>query len=488
MRFAAASAVVVLLVMAAEAQVAADLVIINADVWTMADRQPRAEAVAVVGNKIAAVGSTSEIRKLVGERTKVIDAGGKLVLPGFNDSHVHFMSIGNLFSTLDLRKIRTAGELSELLKHYSRFLPKGRWILGSGGTDELWKQIDGEMVDHLTRNNPLFLYHTNATSAVANSAAIVAGNVRAARPGIVAGPQFDRIRFVVPNDHSNNWAEVAETASNYAASFGITSVQDTDSDDHAEIYRELARTGKLKVRVYDCHGLSNWKKYADAGIKSTGGDALVRTGCLKGNADIDENGKADLQREVIAADKAGMQILIHAIGSAMNKTALDVFENAAKVNGKRDRRFRVEHAERAAPSDISRFARLGIIASMQPYLFGWSGLENSYNRLIRQAGSKFAFGSDAAITSIDPLLGVQAAAYGAKSFEEVERAIKGYTIDSAYAEFQENTKGSIEVGKLADIVVIAIKNKNDASSVKDNWTVNTTIVDGRIVYNSELGK
>ncbi len=488
MRLALASALLALLSLGAEAQIAADLVIVNAEVWTMSERRPRAEAVAVVGNKIAAVGTNAEVRKLTGERTRIIDAGGKLVLPGFNDSHVHLMSIGNLFSTLDLKSVRTPEKLSERLKHYTRFLPKGRWVLGSGGSKELWKQVDGAKIDLLTRDNPLFLYHSNARAAFANSAAIKAGGVRDTEPGIVAGPQFDRIRFVIPADHARRWAEVAETASNYAASFGITSVQDTDSDDHAEVYRELARNGKLKVRIYDCHGLSNWKKYADAGQKAATGDAMVRTGCLKGNADVDEKGKVELQRSVNAADKAGMQVLLHAIGPQMNKTALDVFENAATTNGKRDRRFRIEHAERAAAADIQRFPRLGVIASMQPYLFGWAGIQNSYYRSIRQSGVKLAFGTDAAITSIDPLLGIRVAAFEAKSFDEFQSVIKTYTLGSAYAEFQENVKGTIEVGKLADLVIVAIGNKDDALSVKDNWLVNFTIVDGKIVYESESDK
>lgn len=486
MRFALASALLVLMVIAAEAQIAAELVIVNADVWTMAEGRPRAEAVAVVRNKIAAVGTNAEVRKLTGERTKIIDAGGKVVLPGFNDSHVHFMSIGNLFSTLDLRSVRTPEEFSGRLKDYVKFLPTGRWILGSGGSDELWKHVDGVKIDLLTRDNPLFLYHSNARSALANSSAIRAGGVRETKPGIVAGPQFDRIRFAVPADHARRWAEVAETASNYAASLGITSVQDTDSDDHAAVYRELARTGKLKVRVYDCHGLSHWKKYANVGLKAASGDAMVRTGCLKGTAEVEEKGKADLQRDVIGADKAGMQVLLHAIGPEMNTTALDVLDNAATTNGKRDRRFRIEHAERAALTDIPRFTRLGVIASMQPHLFGWAGTDVGYYRSFRKSGAAFAFGSDAAMTDLDPLLGIASAT--AQSMNSFEESVRFYTIGSAYAEFQEKVKGTIEVGKLADLVIVAIGNSDSALSVKNGWQVNITIVDGKIVFNSDADK
>jgi Predicted metal-dependent hydrolase with the TIM-barrel fold len=459
------------------AQVAADLVIVNASVQTLAQNRKKAEAIAVIGNKIAAVGTTSEIRKLVGEKTRVIDAGGKLVLPGFNDSHVHFMGIGNLFSALDLRSVETADEFYRRLGHYVRFLPRGRWILGGGGSDGLWKEVDGKRLSSLTPDNPVFVYNADAKSAIANSAAIKAGNVRNFPGPIVTGPQMDRIRFVVPADHAKNWPQIAETASNYAASFGITSVQDTDSDDHAAVYRELARQGRLKVRIYDCHGLPNWKKYADSGMKAATGDAMVRTGCLKGTADVDEKGQATLQRDVTAADQAGMQVLLHAIGPAMNKVALDVFENAAKTNGKRDRRFRIEHAERAASADVPRFGRLGVIASMQPHLFGWRSGESGHYRSMQSAGAGIAFGSDAPMTDLDPLLGISAVWKSGL----MDDNLKPFIFGASYAEFQDDLKGTIEAGKLADLVVIDAS-KLKFLSIKTTTRVEMTVLSGDVVY------
>jgi predicted amidohydrolase YtcJ len=322
----------------------------------------------------------------------------------------------------------------------------------------------------------VFLYNADASSVLANSVAINAARVRGTKPGIVTGPGLERIRHAVPSDHIRRWAEIAETASNYAASFGITSVQDTDSDDHAELYRELARQGKLKVRIYDCHGLPNWKKYAEAGLKAATGGGMVRTGCLKGTADVDAAGKIKLQRDVIAADKAGMQVLLHAIGPAMNKAALDVFEAAGKANEKRDRRFRVEHAERAAPADIPRFARLGVIASMQPHLFGWEGTDASYYTSMRRAGTMVAFGSDAAMTDIDPMFGIFAAWKGVLLFDN----IKAYTSGSAYAEFQEDAKGTIEVGKLADVVILS--NDITIGALSRETEIWMTITNGEIRY------
>lgn len=481
MNFFTASALTFVFAFCVDAQVAADLAIINANVRTMDLRQPTAEAVAVTGNKITAVGTNAEIRKLAGAQTQTIDAKGGLVLPGFNDSHVHFMGVGSLFSTLNLRDIRTVDEFYGRLRHYTKFLPKGRWILGSGGSDELWEQIEGKKLDELTPDNPVFLYNVDSKSAIANSLAINAARLEGTKSGVVTGTQTLRIRLSVRSDHSRRWAEIAETASNYAISFGITSVQDADSDDHSELYRELARRGKLKVRIYDCNSLSNWKKYADARLKAANGDAMVRTGCLKGTADVDEKDKAALTREVTAADKAGMQVLLHAIGPAMNKVALDVFENAVKTNGKRDRRFRIEHAERASQVDIPRFERLGVIASMQPHLFGWGVTDSGYYRSMLRAGTMVAFGSDAAITDVDPLLGILAGWKGSLHTD----SIKAYTVGSAYAEFQENVKGAIEVGKLADIVIFGKGSLQSLIGASAGSHIRFTIVDGKVVFQAD---
>lgn len=456
-------------------QQAADLVILNGDVRTMSEKRPRAEAVAVTGNSISAVGSNAEIRKLVTDRTRLIDAKGNLVLPGFNDSHVHFMAIGNKFSSLDLRNISNVESLYERLQHFSRYLPKGRWIVGSGGSNELWRQIDAKRIDQETPNNPLFLYHTDAKSALTNTAAIRQTTNAKADPGIVTDVAFQLIRRSIPQDHARRWAELAETASNYATSYGITSVQDTDSDDHAELYQELATQGTLKVRIYDCLGLSNWKKYGEVGLKADTGTAMVRTGCLKGTAEVDDDRKGELIRDVIAADKAGFQILLHAIGERQVKIAVDVFEAAFKANGPRDRRFRIEHAERAAPEDILRMAKLGIIASVQPYLFG--RVLEDYQPL-RRAKIRLAFGSDAPMTEIDPLLSVSGRRNGAM----LPDSFWHYTFGSAYAEFQERSKGSLEAGKLADIVVI-----RTASAAIPTATGSAlfTIVDGKVVYQED---
>ncbi|MGD9587497.1 MAG: amidohydrolase [Pyrinomonadaceae bacterium] len=462
---------------------AAELILVNGKVHTFSDRQPRAEAIAVAGGKIIAVGTDREIRARAGERTQVIDAGGGLVLPGFIDPHVHLIALGNRFSTLDLRTITEPAALYARLREYVRFLPKGRWILGSGGGGELWDRVDGAMLDRETPENPVFLYHSDAMSAIANSRAFRAAGIEDAAAGSVRGTNFERIRQAVPSDHTRRWAEVAETASNYAASYGVTSVHDTDSDDRSAVYRELAAAGHLKTRIYDCIKISEWKKLAGEAKRSRETSGLVRTGCLKGTADADGASRDSLQAHVTASDKAGSQILLHAIGGRQIATALDLFEQAVKANGKRDRRFRIEHAERASEDDILRMRRLGVIASAQPHLFGGANANREYYARLAKAGIPVIFGSDAPMTDLDPFFTLRAAV-GPENGDVLiwESAVRRMTTGPAWAEFQEKVKGKIEPGMLADIVVLDPERSGLANSFGG---VRFTIVDGRVVYRAD---
>ncbi|HUS00034.1 MAG TPA: amidohydrolase family protein, partial [Pyrinomonadaceae bacterium] len=385
----------------AEAQpLPADLVVINGTIHTMKTRGSVAQAFAVSGNRITATGTNKLIKTFIGPSTKVIDAAGRLVLPGFNDSHVHFMAIGNTFSSIDLRDVKSAAEMTARIARYARFLPKGRWILGGHFDAKDWDPPDRKSLDAATPDNPVLLYRAGAQEAVANTLALNLAKlnnyvdideVAATEPnGIVHIAAVRRIASVVPSDHTSNWIEIAETATNYAASLGVTSVQDMHSDDSREIYRGLERKGKLKTRVYDCLPLRDWRKLKASRLPASSGD-MVTDGCLKGFSDGDDESKPALLRDVTAADDAGLQIMIHAIGPSANRIVLDVFERAAKTNKPRDRRFRVEHAHNVADLDLPRFGRSKIVASMQPYLFEGSH-GSRYGTLLKQR-APVAFGS-----------------------------------------------------------------------------------------------
>ncbi len=482
MRFIAASMILLFCMEAPFAQARtefADLVVINAQIRTIVSETSKAEALAVIGDRISDVGTNTQIRKLIGPKTRLIDAKSRLVLPGFNDAHVHFMGIGNTFSSIDLRDLKTQPDISKRIAHFVRFLPKGRWVLGRG-----WTLIspDKLSVDKIAPDNPVFVYSSDGQSAFANTRAMeLAGLKGEAAPanGVIRGDAMQRVAHAVPSDHMRRWPEIAETATKYAASLGVTSVQDVHSDDSRAIYRELHRQGKLKTRVYDCIPLPDWRKLVDAPALRAN-DHLVRGGCLKSFSDGDVESAPRLLRDVQSADKAGLQVMLHAIGNAANGIVLDVFEQTAKTNGPRDRRFRIEHAYGPRPSDVARFGQLQIVASVQPHLF--NGGSGAYYSTFLKRETRLAFGSDAAMTDFDPLLGIHAAVNAGLESISVYEAVRAYTSGSAFAEFQENEKGTIRPGALADFVILSddIFTIN-AARIRDTKVVGT-IVGGRIVY------
>lgn len=468
-----------------------NLVILNADIRTMDKLKPRAEGVAITGNKISAVGTNSEIRKLITASTKTIDARGKLIIPGFNDSHVHFFSVGARFFSLNLKDVKTSDEVISKVKFHTKILPQGRWIIGNFQTQEDFPlQIipTKEAIDSITPNHPVLIYLKGAQIVFANSLALKIAGIEANSDGILRDSAVNKIRSKIPTVYYNTDSVVAETATNYAASVGVTSVQDVHSDDSFEIYRQLKEQGKLKTRIYDCILLREQKKLIDKGIKRASGDEMLRRGCLKYYADGDQEQFPNLTQMAISADKADLQVMMHAIGQSANDVVLTAFEDVLRQNGVKDRRFRVEHAHNFRPQDLKRFIATKTIASMQPFLF--FNRSGDYSRLLRtmiDEKTLISLGSDANIVELNPLLGIHAAVYGENGGKGimVEEAVRAYTIDSAYAEFQETFKGTITVGKLADLIILSDNiftiNPNEIEKVK----VLQTIMDGRIVYEAE---
>ena len=471
----------------------ADLVIINANIHTIVTRDSKAEALAVSGNRIAAVGSDADVRKLIGRATRVIDARGRLLIPGFNDAHVHFTGIGNTFSSVDLRYSTRRAEAIAAIEHCARFMPGGRWILGSGWRTTNQDAPTRKELDIAAPENPMLIYHADAGLAFANEFALKAAGLKndstgidrgedGMPTGVVRGEALRRISRSVPTNHTQNWSQIAETATNYAASLGVTSVQDMHSDDLRAVYRELERTGKLKTRVYDCLKIGDRQKLADSRMARNGGD-MVTDGCVKTFSDGNGEDELALRRDILAADKLGLQVMVHAIGKSANDIVLRVFESLKQTNGSRDRRLRVEHAHDPRVEDLPRFAKTEAVASMQPYLFEDSERE-FYARLLGQA-TPVAFGSDAAMVDLNPLLGIHAAVNTPFQPVSVYEAVKAYTLGSAFAQFQEREKGTIEVGKLADFVILSDDIFTiDRSMIRDT-RVQLTFVDGREVYRIE---
>src|SRR5215204_6585161 len=301
-------ALIVLLVLSlsssANAQRAvADLVVTNANVRTMGTPS-QARSIAILGNKIVAIGDEADTKSLVGPKTRVIDAKGRLVIPGFNDAHVHFLETGIQLSSVDLRTAKTPQEFVERIKAFAAKLPKDRWILGGKWDHENWTPTDlptASMIDAVTPNNPVFIDRLDGHMALANSLAMsqakvdksvkdVAGGeiVRDANgnpTGIFKDAAMMYVARAIPDFSFEEKLEGAQAASEHAASLGVTSVQDMSAGTDIGVYQELMRQGKLKTRVYGCSPLSNYTRWQNTGVRSAFGDAMLRVGCLKGYAD-----------------------------------------------------------------------------------------------------------------------------------------------------------------------------------------------------------
>lgn len=525
----------------------ADLIVVNARVRTMDAAKPQAEAIAVKENKIVAVGANAEIQKLAGAATRTIDARGKLVVPGFNDAHVHFLEGGYQLSSVDLRDAKTPAEFVRRIKEFAAKQPKGRWILGGKWDHENWTPASlptAAMIDAATPDNPVFIDRLDGHMALANSLAFklagvdkntkdVEGGeiVRDAQgnpTGVLKDAAMAYVNKVIPAFSFAEKLEQALAATEYAASLGVTSVQDMSAGTDVGVYQELARQGKLKTRIYGCSPLADYSRWQKTGVTRAFGNDWLRVGCLKGYSDgslgsttawffapyLDAPNSSGLAADevpktlenAINADKADLQINIHAIGDKANDFVLSAFEKIARENAGKDRRFRIEHAQHLRMEDVKRFGQLKVIASMQPFHLADDGrwawkrldaprLKGTYAfRSLLDAGATLAFGTDWYVAPLNPMLGIQAAVTRQTLDDKnpngwipeqkisVEETLRAYTIGSAFAEFQENVKGSLAVGKLADFVVLSADIFTINPTEIRNTQVLTTIVDGKIVY------
>jgi predicted amidohydrolase YtcJ len=533
------------------AQAPADLVLVNGKIWTVDDKRPEVEAVAVLGNRIAAVGSNEEIRKWIGANTKVIDLQGKRVTPGFNDSHVHFLDGGMGLASVQLRYARTPEEFRDRIRDFAAKQPKGRWILNGNWDHENWTPPalpTRRLIDAVTPDNPVFINRLDGHMCLANSLALKLAGVTRETPdppggtivrdaggeptGVLKDAAMSYVTKVIPNPSEDVMAEAIRAALAYAAENGVTSVQDMSaSPDVFGVYQRLLANGELTARVYGVQPLSDWGRLARVGICAGFGNDKLKIGGLKGFADgslgsttalffepyLDAPNTTGLPSDemfpegkmlnnIIGADKAGLQIAVHAIGDKANKAILDMFAEVVKRNGARDRRLRIEHAQHLRPEEIKRFGAERVIASMQPYhaiddgrwaenRIGPNRAKGTYAfRSLLDAGATLAFGSDWFVAPMEPLMGIYAAVtrrtldgkrpqgWVPEQKITVAEAVRAYTMGSAYASGDEKLKGSIEAGKLADLVVLSDDIfKIDPIQIEKVKVV-TTIFDGKVIY------
>jgi predicted amidohydrolase YtcJ len=453
----------------AQSKPAADLIITNAKVWTVDKAHPTAQAVAVIGDRIMAVGSNAEVEVLRGTATKVIDARGKLLLPGFNDAHVHFVVSGSRLDQIQLSDAASVEEFTRRIAERAKTTPKGEWIEGGDWDETKWtpaKLPTKDVIDAVTPETPVFLEHHDGHMVLANSVALRLAGVTAQTPdppggtivrdaqgnptGALKDAATDVVLKVIPPPSHDQRLHAMRRALEYAAGLGITSFQDMnhENDSFVDIrgYGELLQSGELSARVYVAPAISDWQDQAKVGIRHAFGSSYLRIGALKTFADgslgsgtayffdpySDDPSNSGLlgtqmqplsrvQDWMTQADAAGLQLCTHAIGDRAISTVLDLYTEVVKTNRGMERRFRIEHAQHMAEKDFARFAQLDVIASVQPYQAiddgRWAEARIGHDRASRtyafrtflNHGVHLAFGTDWPYAPLDPVLTVYAA-------------------------------------------------------------------------------
>src|SRR5438477_5547001 len=535
----------------AQTRPAATLIVTNANVYTVDKQHPKADAVAAIGDRVVAVGSSAEIDLWRGPDTKVIDAGGKLLLPGFDDSHVHFISGGAQLDQVQLNDAATPEEFARRIGAQAKKTSKGEWMLGGDWDETKWPKPQlptKDLVDGLTGNTPIFVNRYDGHQSLANTAAMKLAGITAKTPDVAGGvivrdksgnptgifkdAAMDLINKAIPPMSHERRMRAARRALEHAASAGVTSVQDMNPEfADVAVYSELAEKGELTTRIYAVPMETEWRDQAKVGIRHSWGSSYLRLGAVKGYADgslgsrtaymfepfIDDPGNrgllsdemhppAAMRVRLMKADAAGLQLRVHAIGVHGFAVVVDFFGDIEKEHGYHDQRFSIEHAQHMAEKDFERFAKLHVIASMQPYhaiddgrwaegRLGHARSRYSYSwRSFLDHGVKLAFGTDWFVAPLNPMLGLYAAVTRAtldgknpdgwvpEEKITLPEAVEAYTMGSAFAEFQENVKGSITPGKLADMVILSDNIFDVKPEAIRSVKVETTIVGGKIVY------
>jgi predicted amidohydrolase YtcJ len=538
----------------------ADIIVIHGRIFTENPGQPWAQALAIQHGKIADVGDDPEIERMRGTGTKVINAGGKLVLPGFVDCHIHFIDGAFSLGRVNLEGAKDPADIQKRLRAYASEHPGDGWILGRGwnyamfGPEALPHK---KYLDEIFPNRPVFLEGYDGHTYWANSKALVlAGITRETldppNGAIVRDPKTgeatgalkesaqDLVARIIPKPSRAGKLLALRAGMKWANEHGITRVHSAGGDfEVLDLFEEMRRRGDLSVRMYIAYFLNPpelraedldaiehaRKKFHDDWIDASAVKFMV-DGVVESHTaamlepysdDPSLKGKlfwepANYRAAVAELDKRGLQLFTHAIGDYGVRTALDAYENAETQNHTRDRRPRIEHIETITASDVPRFAKLGVIASMQPLnsypdsdtLDVWArnaGPDRASRawawKSISDAGGRLAFGSDWPVVTLNPWEGVQTAVTRQTSEGQplagfvpeqrltVAQVIEGYTLGAAFAGRRETSEGSLEIGKLADLIILS-QNIFDIDPHKIAAAkVVTTIAGGRLVYQAD---
>ncbi|HUU28280.1 MAG TPA: amidohydrolase [archaeon] len=530
----------------------AELVLKNGFIFTVDPGNPRAQAVAVAGNTILAVGPDREVEKFVRPGvTQVIDLQGRMVVPGFDDAHIHFLETGETLAGLNLTGITSYGRMKEIVVACVKNSRPGEWITGFGWDQSLIQEKawpTKEILDQAAPENPVLLSRIDGHSVLVNSRALKECGITRDTPdpeggeivrdeatgeptGIFKEKALELVQEppLSPEEKEVRNIRYLRLALKEAKKYGVTSIHHLLEG--GECFEQLQKSGELTVRVYLCQPLTDDREKLEeykALKRGYENNPLIKFGALKAFMDgtlssqtaalfepFSDNQSTcgvlvtsplELEEKILLADREGFQCAVHAIGTRANHLVLDAYEKVIEQNGKRDSRHRIEHVSVLIKEDVPRFAGLGVIASMQPsfcstdaryiekslgrercrYAFAW--------RSILSSGGRIAFSTDCPVESMDPMDGLWAAVTRQDRTKEgregwfpeerltVEEALELYTLGSAYASFEENIKGSIQPGKLADLVVLS----NNLLEIPENEIRETkvlyTIFDGKIIY------
>jgi predicted amidohydrolase YtcJ len=543
------------------ASVAADLVLLNGKVVTLEEGTPEVEAVAVGGDRLASLGRSEDIKRHVGPKTQVIDLAGALVIPGFVEGHAHFSGVGLAQVNLNLMEAKSWDEIVGMVEQAVKKAKTGEWIYGRGWHQEKWDvkpsaEVEGfpthASLSRVSPDNPVWLTHASGHATFANARAMEVSGVTRSTPnppggdflrdadgnptGLFRETASKLIRPGVGEPARTAEEEVArarrvlELASQEAVSKGITSFQDAGSGfETVDLMKKLIDEGRINVRLWVMLNANNEALAANlAKYRMIDyGDGFLTVRALKRQIDgalgsrgawllepyadkPDDIGRnttpgTDIRETAKLAIGHGYQLCVHAIGDRANRETLNIFDEAFKANpDKKDLRWRVEHAQHLHPADIPRFARLGVIASMQgvhctsdaPYVIARLGAKRAEEgayvwQKLMKSGAVVTNGTDAPVEDVDPIAGYYASVsrktrdgtvfYGAERMSRME-ALRSYTINGAYAAFEEHTRGSLEIGKYADMVVLS---KDILTIPEDDiptTEVRYTIVGGKIRY------
>ncbi len=494
-----------------------DRIYVNAKIWTGDTLNPSATVIAVKGEKIVYVGD--DATKFTANET--IDVQGKQLLPGFTDNHTHFLSAGYALSSVKLKDAMTKEEFIKRVAEFCKSKPDDTWVMEGSWDHENW---GGELpskawIDSVCGNHPVFLSRYDGHMAFANSKALLlagidrntvspAGGVlvkdKNGEPtGIVKDAAMNLVINAIPPPTAEQLDQYFDAAAKYAVERGVTNVNDMNSYggwSDLETYKRAWKTDRMILRMYSFVPLATWERMDSFVQKNGRGDDLLHWGGLKGYVDgslgsttawfhqpyLDDPGTNGLfitdtsllRKWVLGADKAGLHLGVHAIGDKANDFILSVYDEAAKINGARDRRFRVEHAQHVRPETIDQFAKLGVIASMHPYhLYDdgiWAYKRLDTNRLkgtyafksMKDKGVQVTFGSDWPVAPIDPVYGIYSAVtritgdgknpngWYPNEKLSIEDALKAYTVTNAYASFLDGKIGVLKEGFYADFTIL----------------------------------